>query len=165
MKPFAVYLGGKAKGASIEVHDIAFVIAEDVKSAFPQLKESWFGEKSSVHVDAWADLSEVDGHRISLSRKPAKGPKLFFINIGFYQKEIFAEQHRFHFLVAESKEEAKAKARKLYEKGTQLSHLDNVVEIDEIRELEKLGGYYLQLKAGDFRKQPVFENVYWPIKE
>lgn len=81
-KLFAVYLGGKAKGARIEVHDLVFVIAKDVKSAVPQLKNLWFGDKSSAHVDNLIDvneiieLTEVDGQSIRLKalKTPAKQP-------------------------------------------------------------------------------------------
>jgi hypothetical protein len=173
-KLFAVYLGGKAKGATIEVHDVVFVVAATVKAAFPKLKKLWFGVKSSAHVDSWIELTEVDGHRLELIPQKTgtggsdrRGPKLYLINVGFYEARVFSEQHAYHFLVCGSKDEAKARARKLYLKNTQLPHLDNVIEIDDLVELSEVDGFRLKLtkaKSDDAVSELEVVNVYWPLK-
>src|SRR5688572_18665470 len=110
---FAVYLGGKAKGATLELHDIVFAVGADIKSTFSQLNKSWFGTKESIHIDSYTELSHVEGYKISLSKYPPASPKLklFFVNVGSYTKGRFGENHDFLFLVDQSLLAAKKRAK------------------------------------------------------
>ena len=171
-KLFGVYLGGTSQGSHIEMHDIAFAVGDCIENVFPQLEHSWFGTKSSAHVDSWVDLSEVDGYRLRLKplarrhspARAANGKKLYLVNIGFYLKGVFGEQHRFHFLVGQSKEEARARAKKLYESATVMPHLDNLIAVEEILEIAEVDGYALVFTKG---KKSALEihNVYWPLRK
>ncbi len=161
---FAVYLGGTCKGARIEVHDLTFVIAPDVKSAFPQLKEFWFGDKDSVHVDAWSELSHVDGYKVVLqdSENIDSNKKLYAINVGCYNKQMFGEEHHFFFLVGNNKNEVKARAKGLVF-DRQLTHIDNLIDIDDIIELSQVNGQTISVIPGEPCSQPPIHHVYWPI--
>jgi hypothetical protein len=67
MKLFSVNLGGKAKNANIEVHDIVFVIGNTIQECFPKIKEKWFGDPESVHIDSYAELTQIEEYSIELS--------------------------------------------------------------------------------------------------
>lgn len=163
---FAVYLGGKCKGARIEVHDLAFVVASDVKAAFPQLKELWFGDKDSVHVDAWSEISYVDCHRVILQNpnEPNVDPskKLYALNVGCYNKHMFGEEHHFFFLVGSDKNEVKARAKSLV-LDRQLAHVDNLIDVDDIIELNQVNGQTISVLPSQPSEQPQINHVYWPI--
>lgn len=166
---FAVYLGGTCKGARIEVHDLVFVLSESVKTAFPKLKELWFGDKNSVHVDAWSELSQVDGYEVSLKTPSAKSKKslnkLYAVNVGCYNKQMFGEEHHFFFLVGQNKNEVKARAKGLV-KDRQLLHVDNLIDVDDVIELSQIEGKEIVLSpSGAASTQPEINHVYWPIKD
>ena len=87
-KLFAFYLGGMAKGAKLEVHDVAFAIGEKVEDCYKFLWEQWFGLEKNLHMDAYAPLTYVDGYEIHVLPKDASLPsnaatnqKLFFVKI------------------------------------------------------------------------------------
>lgn len=168
-KLFAVYLGGDCKGARIELHDLVFAIAPNVKASFPQLKKLWFGTKGTVHVDAWVELSKVDGYKVLVkkpkaSQKIETSKKLYALNVGCYNKTMFGEEHHFFFLVGKNKNEVKARAKALVV-DRELTHIDNFIDVDDIIELSKINDQEISLLAGkDPASQPEFHHVYWPIK-
>lgn len=43
LKLYIALLGGKHEKANVEVHDVIPVISSDIKTAFPYLKQQWFG--------------------------------------------------------------------------------------------------------------------------
>jgi len=163
MKLYAVYLGGTAPGATIEVHDLVFVAAPDIKSAFPLLKEKWFGDKPSAHIDAWIDLSEIDGYHCELggARSPAK-EFLYCVNVGSYRADAFGEAHDFFFLVGRGKNEVKARAKAAVTSNT-LVHIDNLIEVDNIVELREVDGLHLRLTVGAPATPVKINHVYWPL--
>ena len=164
-KLFAIYMGGAHKGANIEVHDILFAAAEDVKSAIPSLKKKWFGDLGSAHIDSWTELSQVENYEINLQKSPPKsGPKLFFVNVGYYQEGIFSEQHRFHFLVALDKTDAKKKAKKLYAKEVHLPHVDQLLDVEDLIQLREIDGHFVHLNKTSATRELKVENIYWPLK-
>jgi hypothetical protein len=166
-KLFAVYLGGKCKGAQIEVHDIAFVTGPEIKSTFRKLQASWFGIKSSVHVDSWIEVSQVDGYKVSLTKTAvakSKAPRLYFMNIGFSVPALFGEGHNFHFMVCNSRQEAKARAKKLFSEKVSSSHVDNLIDIDDLRQIAEVDGMHVTLKKTKVESDLEVHNVYWPIK-
>ncbi len=109
---FMYYLGGGAKGANIELHDVQFVAAETPEEGFPALKAGWFGDKNQIHVDSYTPINWADGYDITLSRQPFHGrEKLWFVNVGGYLPENPAEIHQFGLFVAENADEAKQRAK------------------------------------------------------
>ena len=130
-KLYAVYLGGKAVGANIEVHDIVFLTSEDILSDTDLIKEKWFGDKKSVHIDAIAEIDKVDGYEIRVDYKNNSDKKLFFINFGANANGKLTELHESGFFISADKSEAisKAKLNLLSNQGG--VHLDNLYEIDD----------------------------------
>src|SRR5262245_13581307 len=94
---FAVFVGGKHERATIELHDVQFVVARSIEETIPALRQAWWGTPSSLHIDAYADLSLVDGYCITPVPQPHDAPTsglgLYFINTGGYRDGEFGEFH------------------------------------------------------------------------
>jgi len=168
MKLFAIYIGGEHPGANIEVHDVRFVIADSIEETFSTLREQWWGVPRSLHVDCWAEVTEADGFEISLSPEPfEEQDKLYFVNLGGYQPEEFAERHRNVFVVAQSESKAKYRALKMV-KGWIEPHKDDLYEADHAYCLsegpvgERL---FVHLTPIDRHEQPSFTCRYIPIRK
>lgn len=68
-KLFMFYLGGRVKGANIEVHDVFFGIGEKAEDCYDSIKKHWFGEKKGLHVDCYAPVEYVDGFDVTVEKK------------------------------------------------------------------------------------------------
>lgn len=137
MKLFAIYIGGEMKGANIELHDIRFVAAETIIDTYPQLRQQWWGIPKSLHIDCWAAIESADGYEVTLRSEPFEGPeKLYYVNLGGYDKSEFLEKHRNAFVVATSVSEAKARAKKLA-KGWDEPHRDDMYEAEQAFALDR----------------------------
>ncbi|GBR39509.1 DUF1543 domain-containing protein [Komagataeibacter oboediens] len=146
MKLFVFYLGGAAPGANIEVHDVQFAVAEKPEDAWPALARRWYGTRASLHIDAYGIVNWADGFAVSLTaEKPAGGQKLYFVNMGGYAPGALREEHEFTFLVADSAEAAKAKARQTLLPGLGHRHRDNFMEVDDCVPLEQIDGLHIHL--------------------
>lgn len=146
MHLFIFYLGGNAGKSNIEVHDIQFVIAQTPESAWPALREAWFGDKDKLHIDGYARICWADGYRVTLSTQPSESKmRLFFVNAGAYSPDTLAELHAFDLYVAENAAQAKAKGIKYLLNGAFHQHKDNLKDVDDCMLLEKVGDYYLHL--------------------
>ncbi|MFU8784754.1 DUF1543 domain-containing protein, partial [Aliidiomarina sp.] len=111
-KLFLVYVGGDAPGANIELHDVRFVVGNSIEDTYPALKQQWFGNRGSVHMDSYVHVHHVDGYRIQLAKAPSlEKKKLYFVNFGGYFPGKLAEYHDFTIVVASSAEEARALAK------------------------------------------------------
>lgn len=138
MKLFAVYLGGSAPRANIELHDVVFVVGSNLKETYSKVKEKWFGSPHSIpHIDSYIELKHADGFKIQLSQDsiPHDNYKLYFINFGGYTKNLFGEAHQSAFYVAKNKAEATKKARKELCVGMIQSHQDNHLDVEGLAEL------------------------------
>ncbi|MBL7542207.1 MAG: DUF1543 domain-containing protein [Bdellovibrionaceae bacterium] len=162
MKPFALLLGGRHPNALLELHDICFVMATDQKEAFKAVVDKWFGDPKSAHVDAWLDLSIVDGHQINLKTNPS-GNKLFFINIGCYQPGVFREDHQYLFYVCRNKQEAKTRALAEWKSKATMSHVDNLMDIDSLIEVAQIGGTQLGWEKDPTSLPTPIHVGYWPL--
>ncbi len=114
MKLFFIYIGGSHEKSFIELHDMRFVAAEIIEDTYEELKRSWWGKPESLHLDAWGCLHYADGHEIHLKNEPPADMenKLFFVNLGGYDKNEFTELHKNVFVVAKDASKAKVKALK-----------------------------------------------------
>ena len=158
MKLFAVYLGGKASGANIEVHDLVFVVGKEIKSCFSDIKGKWFGDQNSVHIDSYAELSIIDRYEISLSLDKIKNKNnLFFVNLGFADPTVFGEGHLMSFIIAPNASEAKIQAKKMFPKNVVGNHLDNLIKLSQI------DTYYINVIPTDKKSELHFTNVYWKL--
>ena len=129
-KLFAVYLGGRADRCNIELHDVVFVIVSSIEEMYPLLAKKWFGNLNGFHIDSYLHLKQVDGYEIELVKDPSKVNslnKLYFINLGAYKPNVFAEYHQSAFYVAESAPEAVRRAKSELCQGLETIHKDDVV--------------------------------------
>jgi hypothetical protein len=144
LRLFKVLIGCTPPGRFIEQHDIFFGIAPSLAALVPAIKASW-PEAPKIHIDAWREVTNVDGYSISVTEKQsstATQPKLFFLNLGGYRKDEFEEYHYKLLAVAASKAEAiaQAKATAFYKhtgfKGAD-SHIDDKygVDVDDLYEI------------------------------
>jgi hypothetical protein len=167
MKLFAIYIGGEFKGANIELHDMRFVVAPSIADTHEELKRQWWGIPKSLHIDCWAEISEVDGYRVDLRPEPFIGPeKLFYINLGGYDAQEFREQHRNLFLVAGGVPEAKKRAIK-HAKQWKVPHRDEMYEAEQafaLNDCARAQQLYLHLTPVAETKPLHFNCGYTPIK-
>lgn len=147
---FVVMLGGKHPRAKIEVHDIAFVVADTLEQAYPQLRNNWFGSPKGLHIDSWMAVDGVDRWRVELSPlAPFPGsPRLYFINLGGYESQTFGEAHHYLLVVAKDKREAMSKGkRQALAHWTQI-HTDAVLDVDDCLPIDEVSGRYVHLVEG-----------------
>jgi hypothetical protein len=91
-------LGGRPQGRHTEQHDIFFGIGESLKSLVPEINKAWPEAKRNLHVDAWREVTSVNGHSIVVNERNIGGGvdkehQLFFINLGGYRQGLFDELH------------------------------------------------------------------------
>jgi hypothetical protein len=147
-KLIAVYLGGRAPKCNTELHDVVFVVGDSVEACYERLMDKWFGDPLRLHVDSWMEIRVVDGYRVTLGKKAAKGPKrLYFINLGAYLPGQFTELHANAFVVAASEREVKARAKSELLQGTQSVHTDDLYDIDDCLEIAEVDGHHIELEA------------------
>jgi len=165
-KLFAVLLGGKAKGANVEVHDVVFAVAPTIEEAAPQLKEKWFGDKGSVHMDSWMELNYCDGYKVEVVKnRTENSQQLYFVNIGSYPLKRLEEAHTYLFLAGTDPNEVKSRARKMGPEGHHLPHKDNLALVDDFIQVDWVGAYQIQLTKhdGPAPENPHFSD-YRPLK-
>jgi len=159
MRLYSVYLGGRAEKCNIELHDIVFVVGRKLEETYPQLVEKWFGLSHRIHIDAYVELTHADGYAINIVPKntaPESEYKLYFMNFGAYEPDLFSEVHQIAFYVAKDKTEAIARARGELCCGMIQTHCDDSLvvddlidsheglEIDDVIEISEVDGYRLQ---------------------
>ena len=143
---FMVQLGGRPKGRLIEQHDIFFGIANQVSELVDDINQHWPEVKNKWHIDSYRAISKVDNYAIKLveSSSPVEstnGLKLFFINLGGYQRGSFEEFHYKLLIVAATQADAikQAKQSEFYKAFTYkdkdspfnaASHIDDKFELD-----------------------------------
>lgn len=160
MKLFLVYVGGSAKGANIELHDVRFVVGEQMADTYPQLRQQWFGDVNGLHLDSYLHVHHVDGYKIELKREPSTRPeKLYFVNCGGYFPNRIPEFHDFTLVVASNPEEAKSKGlRQVLNAGLRDSiepHKDDLMNVDDCLALDLLDGWHVHLVTDGQRQRLV----------
>ena len=170
-KLFAIYLGGKADRCNIELHDVVFAVGSTIEETYPLLVKKWFGNPNQFHVDAYLDLTYIDGYEIQLSKAKAEEEskkKLYFINLGAYKAYEFTEYHQCGFYIAASAPEAIKRAKEELCLGLQTVHKDDLIlldrvsnsleyDVDDILEVKEVDDYYISLSPShDHEKiQPI----------
>jgi len=147
---YVVMLGGKHPRAKIEVHDVAFVIADRLEDAYPQLRQDWFGSGAGLHIDSWMAVDGVERWRVEFSPlAPSPGsPRLYFLNLGGYESRSFGEAHHYVLVVAHDKREAVVKGRQQMQAHWSQSHIDAVMDVDDCLPIDLVGGRYVHLVEG-----------------
>jgi Domain of Unknown Function (DUF1543) len=167
MKLFAIYIGGELKGANIELHDMRFVVAYSIADTYDELRRQWWGIPKSLHIDCWAEISEVDGYEVELRPEPFTGPeKLYYINLGGYDAGEFLEKHKNVFIVARTVSEAKRRAIK---EATHwdIPHRDEMYEAEQAFSLSDVGEgkqLFVHLKESTGNQGLAFTCNYTPVR-
>ena len=143
---FMVQLGGRPKGRLIEQHDIFFGVANEVSELIDDINHHWPEVKNKWHIDSYRAISKVDNYAIKLVESSSQVEcgsdlKLFFINLGGYQRGSFEEFHYKLLIVAATQADAikQAKQSEFYKAFTYkdkdspfnaASHIDDKFEVD-----------------------------------
>lgn len=159
-KLFAVTLGGRAPKGNTELHDVVFVSGETIDATYDQLLAKWFGQPQRLHIDSWIAVDVADGHRIGLGEGPASDKRLYFVNLGAYADETFAEIHANGLFVAESPEDAKIRA-----KTTLLKDWPGDVHTDDVIDVGQSLGQPLALEPTDAAADLMPVNGYHPLPQ
>ena len=128
-KLFMVGVGGDIEGATIEVHDIQFVVAKDIEGCFEELKRKWYGIKESLHIDSYRKLEYLDGLKIDLEGTNEK--LLYMVTYGGEEPSGFGESHEYCFLLAYSLEDAKKLAKDHLPSMKGFNHIDKVICVNK----------------------------------
>ena len=127
---FVIGIGGRVNKANIEVHDVQFIIAEELSDTYDILKKDWYG--NSLHIDSYKVLNGIDGYKLQLETYPQQTAlNLFFINMGGYAKDCFSELHEFSLFSAHTESEAKVQAKKQLLKHITDIHIDDIWNIKD----------------------------------
>ncbi|PWB35122.1 DUF1543 domain-containing protein [Pseudomonas sp. SDI] len=147
---YVVMLGGRHPRASIEVHDVVFAQADSLDQAYPQLRQAWFGSHAGLHIDSWLEVDGIDAYRVELGPlAPGPGtPRLFFINLGGYERQVFGEAHRYLLLVANDKAQARQLGKQRLQADWLKPHTDAVLDVDDCLPVDLVGGRYVHLVEG-----------------
>ena len=162
---FLVVLGGRAKKANVELHDVRWVIGSRIEDTFDVLRRDWFGIIDGLHIDSYKRINYVDGYRINLKKNEKdklKKIKLFkenipqcnlwFVNIGGYDPSSMQEKHEFGIVAASSSIEAKNIAKSKWLNGCKKKHKDDTTPLsdlwtyDDCKIISKIDNYEIELK-------------------
>ena len=161
---FLVVLGGRAKKANVELHDVRWVVGSKIEDTFDVLRNDWFGNFEGLHIDSYKKINHVDGYKINLKNIENKKLKnirfndfndskkyLWFVNIGGYDPNSMQEKHEFGLVVASSKLEAKNKAKSKGLMGCKKKHKDDIASLkkligcDDCKLIQSIGNWEIEL--------------------
>lgn len=151
LKLFMALVGCRPLGRNTEQHDVFFGIGENIKDILPAIYNFWPEAKKKIHLDAWREVSQVDGYAITVVQKNTVNTNivndthLFFINLGGYKTGEFEEFHYKMIIAASDKRVAIQKAKQTafyqhtgFKKAP--SHIDDKygVDVDDIFEIKDI---------------------------
>jgi len=160
---FLVVLGGRAKKANVELHDVRWVIGSKIEDTYDSLRRDWFGMREGLHIDSFKKITYVDGYKINLknienkkiqnnkiSNEKTIKKNLWFVNIGGYDPSSMQEKHEFGLVVAKSSLDAKNKAKSKWLNGYKKKHKDDIFSIkkfilDDCDPIKKIGNWEIEL--------------------
>ncbi|MFD2247466.1 DUF1543 domain-containing protein [Pontibacter ruber] len=150
-KLFMLMLGCRPEGRNTEQHDMFFSVGNTIKDLVPEIKAFWPEAKGNIHVDAWREVTQVNGYRITVVPKEGEATaeeatdKLFFLNLGGYKPGEFDEFHYKMLAVAGDQAGAIKQARETaFYKHTGFkgatSHIDDKfgVDVDELFQVKDI---------------------------
>ena len=142
-------LGGRAKKANIELHDVRWVVGSKIEVTYCTLREEWFGSLKGLHIDSYKKIKYIDGYKIKLIyvekdkidkkqlMKNNKAKKyLWFVNIGGYNPTSMQEKHEFGLVTASTKVEAKNIAKSKWLIGCKKKHRDDIASLKNLSTLD-----------------------------
>ena len=160
---YLVVLGGKAKKANIEVHDVRWVVGSKIEDTYDSLRKNWFGSSEGLHIDSYKKIKYIDGYKINLLyfekdkidkkqlvKKNKAKKDLWFVNIGGYNPTSMQEKHEFGLVTASSKLEAKNIAKSKWLIGCKKKHKDDIASLemffcDDCEIIKKIGNWEIEL--------------------
>ena len=145
-------LGCRPKGRYTEQHDVFFSVGKTIADLVPEIVAFWPEVKGIIHVDAWRQVTQIDGYNIAVadkSEEPAKDElcdlRLYFINLGGYRKNEFEEYHYKTVVVAPTKAMAIKQAKEtVFYKHTGFkgapSHIDDKygIDVDDLWDIKEI---------------------------
>ena len=161
---FLVVLGGRAKKANIEQHDVRWVVGSKIEDTYDTLRKDWFGSPKGLHIDSYKKIKYIDGYKINLKNfendkinkkqlanrnKPQNN--LWFVNIGGYDPTSMQEKHEFGLVAASTKLEAKNIAKSKWLIGCKKKHKDDIASLemlfnyDDCELIKKIGNWEIEL--------------------
>ena len=141
---YLVVLGGRAKKANIELHDVRWVVGSKIEDTFCTLRKEWFGSLKGLHIDSYKKIKYIDGYKINLrnvenlkiknkfSDKSKTKKNLWFVNIGGYDPSSMQEKHEFGLVIAKNKLEAKNIAKSKWLIGCKKKHKDDIASLETL---------------------------------
>ena len=161
---FLVVLGGRAKKANVELHDVRWVVGSKIEDTYDSLRNDWFGSPKGLHIDSYKKIKHIDGYKINLinferDKKDAKQlvkknkskKSLWFVNIGGYNPTSMQEKHEFGLVAASTKLEAKNIAKSKWLIGCKKKHKDDIASLeillrcDDCELIKKIGNWQIEL--------------------
>ncbi len=146
-KLFMLLLGCTPSGRHTEQHDVFFAIGNSLKDLKEEIITFWPEANGKIHIDAWREVTEVDGYQIKVVGKEEESTnkRLFFLNLGGYKEGEFDELHYKMLTVSDEKVTAIKRAKETafyrhtgFEGAT--SHIDDKygVDVDDVFEIEDI---------------------------
>ena len=161
---YLVVLGGRAKKANIELHDVRWVVGSKIEDTYKTLRKYWFGSSKGLHIDSYKKIKYIDGYKINLrnvenlkiknnnfSNRSKSKNNLWFVNLGGYDPCSMQEKHEFGLVVASSSLEANNKAKAKWLNGFKKKHKDDVISLemliscDNCELIKKIGNWEIEL--------------------
>ncbi len=161
---YLIVLGGRARKANIELHDVRWVVGAKIEDTYDTLRKDWFGSIDGLHIDSYKKIEYVDGYRIYLKNFKKNNIKnkqsinqnnqkknLWFVNIGGYDPSSMQEKHEFGLVVASSSLEAKNKAKSKWLSGCKKKHKDDIASLktlitcDDSQLIKNIGSWEIKL--------------------
>lgn len=148
-KLFYLLLGCTPAGRHTEQHDVFFCIGKTPDAVIPDIQNFWPEANGKIHIDAWREVTVVDGYRIRAEERAHRNvqqEQLFFINLGGYLPGSFEEYHHKLVTIAGSMGAAiqRAKQTAFYKDynaaAKAVSHIDNKygVDVDDVFNVEDI---------------------------
>jgi len=173
---YLVVLGGRAKKANIELHDVRWVVGSSIEDTYDTLRKDWFGSPKGLHIDSYKKIRFIDGFKINkinaekdkidkkkLVKKNKAKKKLWFVNIGGYNPNSMQEKHEFGLVTASTKLEAKNIAKSKWLIGSKKKHKDDlaslemIISCDDCEQIKKIGNWEIKLTPVN---NGIYENNY-----
>lgn len=146
-KLFMLLIGCSPAGRHTEQHDVFFSIGKSIRDIIPAAYDFWPEAKSTLHLDAWREVTVVNGFTIQVIEEQglSSDTQLFFINLGGYKRDEFEEFHYKMLVAAPDKGSAvmQAKQTAFYRhtgfKGA-TSHIDDKygIDVDDIYDIRDI---------------------------
>ncbi len=158
---YLVVLGGRAKNANVELHDVRWVVGSKIEDTFDTLRKDWFGLPKGLHIDSYKKIRSIDGYTINLINTEEKkinknnlnknNKLLWFVNLGGNESSSMQERHEFGLVIAGDSQEAKKIAKSKWLLGYKNIHKDNlfslrmISDVDDCEVIKNINNWEIEL--------------------